>query len=67
MDRLVHVYKGMLGDHCVCDQALRPISASEWVMVCMTSGDHEPRRENYIAIARTGDVGVTGSAPERAG
>jgi hypothetical protein len=67
MDRLVHVYKGMPGDQCVCDQALRPISASEWVMVCMTSGDHEPRRENYIAIARTGDAGVTGSAPERAG
>ena len=54
MDRLVRVYKGMPGDQCVCDQALRPISASEWVMVCMTSGDHEPRRENYIAIARTG-------------
>jgi hypothetical protein len=67
MDRLVHVYKGMPGDQCVCDQALRPISASEWVMVCMTSGDHEPRRENYIAIARTGAAGVTGSAPERAG
>ena len=67
MDRLVHVYKGMPGDQCVCDQALRPISASEWVMVCMTSGDHEPRRENYIAIARTGDAGVTGSAPERVG
>ena len=54
MDRLVHVYKGMPGDHCVYDQALPPISASEWVIVSMTSGDHEPRRENYIAIARTG-------------
>ena len=67
MDRLLHVYTGMPGDQCVCDQALRPINASEWVIVSMTSGDHEPRRENYIAIARTGDAGVTGSAPERAG
>ena len=67
MDRLVHVYKGMPGDHCVYDQALPPISASEWVIVSMTSGDHEPRHENYIAIARTGDAGVTGLAPERVG
>ncbi|MDP6699842.1 MAG: hypothetical protein QGH25_09340 [Candidatus Latescibacteria bacterium] len=49
------------------DQALRPISASEWVIVFMTGGDHGPRRKNYIAIARTGDAGVTGLAPERVG
>ncbi|MBK34908.1 MAG: hypothetical protein CME26_05185 [Gemmatimonadetes bacterium] len=63
-DRLVHVYKGTPGDHCVCDQALRPVSDMEWVIIFMTGGDHEPRRENYIALCRTTDGGATWSNPE---
>ncbi len=63
-DRLVHVYKGTPGDHCVCDQALRPVSEDEWVIVFMTGGDHEPQKENYIALCRTTDAGATWSKPE---
>lgn len=63
-DRLVHVYKGTPGDHCVCDQALRILPDGDWVIVFMTGGDHEPRKENYIAIVRSSDEGATWSKPE---
>lgn len=64
LDRLVHVYKGTPGDHCVCDQALRRLPDGERLIVFMTGGDHEPRRDNYIALCRSVDEGMTWSAPE---
>lgn len=64
-DRLVHVYKGTPGDHCVCDQALRILPSGQWVIVFMTGGDHEPRKENYIALVRSDDEGATWSKPEK--
>lgn len=63
-DRLVHVFKGTPGDHCVCDQALRQVGEQDWVIVFMTGGDHEPRKENYVALCRSPDEGVTWSEPE---
>ena len=63
-DRLVHVYKGIPGDHCVCDQALRILPSGQWVIVFMTGGDHELRKENYIAIVRSDDEGGTWGKPE---
>ena len=64
IDRLVHVYKGVPGDHCVCDQALRILPSGQWIIVFMTGGDHEPRRENYIALVRSDDEGTTWSKTE---
>jgi hypothetical protein len=63
-DRLIHVYKGTPGDHCVCDQALRILPSGQWVIVFMTGGDHEPRKENYIALVRSDDEGATWSRLE---
>jgi len=64
MDRLIHVFKGTPGDHCVCDQALRRMPDGSWAIIFMTGGDHEPRKENYIAICRSHDEGATWSRPE---
>ena len=63
-DVLRHVYKGAPPDHCVCDQALRALPNGEWVIVFMTGGDHEPRKENYIAQCRSGDRGQSWSVPQ---
>jgi len=63
-DRLVHVYKGVPGQLCVCDQALRQLPGGERLIVFMTGGDTEPRRENYIALCRSADGGATWSPPE---
>ncbi|MBN1345530.1 MAG: exo-alpha-sialidase [Phycisphaerae bacterium] len=60
-DRLVHVYKGSPPDHCVCDQALRILPDKTWAIFFMTGGDHEPRKENYIAMCRSNDRGNTWS------
>ena len=62
-DRLVHVYKGAPPDHCVCDQALRLAPNGEFAIIFMTGGDHEPRKENYIALCRSNDRGATWSRP----
>lgn len=64
MDKLAFVYKGSPPDHCVCDQALRQLPNGEWVIIFMTGGDHEPRKENYIAMCRSKDRGVTWGKPE---
>jgi len=64
LDRLVHVYKGTPGDHCVCDQALRQVAGGDRMVIFMTGGDHEPRLENYIAICRSRDGGTTWSEPQ---
>lgn len=63
MDRLTHVYKGIPGDHCVCDQALRQMPDGTWAIIFMIGGDHEPRKDNYIAICRSDDHGQTWSDP----
>ena len=65
MDKLKHVYKGSPPDHCVCDQALRQFPNSDWGIIFMTGGDHEPRRENYIAMCRSKDRGATWSKAEK--
>ena len=64
MDRFTHVYKGAPPDHCVCDQALRPLPNGEWAIIFMTGGDHEPRKENYVAMCRSQDRGATWGKPE---
>ena len=64
MDRFRHVYKGAPPDHCCCDQALRALPNGEWVIVFMTGGDHEPRKENYVALCRSTDGGDTWGKPE---
>ena len=64
MDRFTHVYKGSPPDHCVCDQALRRLPNGDWVIIFMTGGDHEPRKENYVVLCRSKDRGVTWSKPE---
>ncbi|MBM3238428.1 exo-alpha-sialidase [Candidatus Poribacteria bacterium] len=64
MDRFTHVYKGSPPDHCVCDQALRLLPNGDWAIFFMTGGDHEPRKENYIAVCRSKDHGATWSKPE---
>ena len=64
MDRFTHVYKGSPPDHCVCDQALRQLPNGEWAIIFMTGGDHEPRKDNYIAMCRSKDQGTTWSKPE---
>jgi hypothetical protein len=60
----VHVYKGAPPDICVCDQALRRLPNGEWAIFFMTGGDTEPRKENYIAVCRSKDRGVTWTKPE---
>ena len=40
-------------DHCVCDQALRQLANGDWAIFFMTGGDHEPRKDNYIAVCRS--------------
>jgi predicted neuraminidase len=62
--RLVHVYKGTPGNHCVCDQALRQMPDGSWAIIFMTGGNSEPERENHIAICRSTDNGETWSAPK---
>jgi len=64
MDRCTHVYKGSPPDHCCCDQALRQLPNGEWIVVFMTGGDHEPRKENYVALCRSKDRGATWGKPE---
>lgn len=64
MDRLVHVYKGHPPDHCVCDQALRQLPDGSWAILFMTGGDHEPRKENFVALCRSTDRGKTWSKRE---
>ena len=64
MDRLVHVYKGAPPDICVCDQALRRLPNGEWAIFFMTGGDTEPRKENYVALCRSGNRGATWSKKE---
>ena len=64
MDKFTHVYKGSPPDHCVCDQALRRLPNGDWAIFFMTGGEHEPRKENYIAVCRSKDHGVTWSKPE---
>lgn len=64
MDRFIHVYKGFPPDHCVCDQALRQLPNGEWAIFFVTGGDHEPHKENYIAMCRSKDRGATWSKPE---
>jgi len=64
MDKFTHVYKGSPPDHCVCDQALRQLQNGDWAIFFMTGGDHEPRKENYIAVCRSKDRGTTWSKPE---
>jgi predicted neuraminidase len=64
MDRFTHVYKGTPPDHCVCDQALRQLPSGDWAIIFMTGGEHEPRKENYVAICRSQDRGATWSQPE---
>jgi len=64
MDKLIHVYKGSPPDHCVCDQALRQLPNGDWAIFFMTGGEHEPRKENYIAVCRSKDHGETWSKPE---
>jgi len=64
MDKFVHVYKGSPPDHCVCDQALRQLPNGDWAIFFMTGGDHEPRKENYIAVCRSNNQGIIWSKPE---
>ncbi len=64
MDRYSLVYKGHPPDHCCCDQAVRLFPNGEFGCIFMTGGDHEPRRENYIALCRSADEGLTWSKPE---
>lgn len=62
--RMTLVYKGAPPDLCVCDQALRVLPDGSWAIFLMTGGDTEPRKENYIALCRSADQGVTWSKPE---
>ena len=62
---LKHIYKGFPPDHCVCDQALRQFPNGDWGIIFMTGGDHEPRKENYIALCRSTDRGNTWGKPEK--
>ncbi len=64
MDRYSHVYKGSPPDHCCCDQALRLLPNGEWAVIFMTGGDHEPRKENFVALCRSRDEGRTWGRPE---
>lgn len=64
MDRYSHVYKGAPPDHCCCDQALRLLPNGEFGCIFMTGGDHEPRKENYVAMCRSLDRARTWSGPE---
>jgi len=63
-DMFVHVYKGTPPDHCVCDQALRQLPNGDWAIFFMTGGDHEPRKDNYIAVCRSADRGKTWTRPQ---
>ncbi|NOZ21911.1 MAG: exo-alpha-sialidase [Planctomycetes bacterium] len=56
-DKLAAVYTGTPPDVCVCDQALRIMPNGDWVIIFMTGGDTEPRKENYIALCRSTDKG----------
>ncbi|MEW6355028.1 MAG: sialidase family protein [Planctomycetota bacterium] len=58
-DMLVEVYKGTPPDVCVCDQALRIMPNGDWVIIFMTGGETEPRKENHIALCRSTDKGKT--------
>ena len=59
MDRKALVYKGMIPDHCCCDQALRLLPNGEWIVAFMTGGNSEPERANFVALCRSADQGET--------
>ncbi len=63
-DRKSLVYRGSPPDSTAVDQALRILPSGEWVVLFMTGGTGEPRRENFIALCRSSDRGVSWSAAE---
>lgn len=57
MDRKSLVYRGTSPDTTTVDQALRILPDGEWVVIFVTGGTAEPRKENYIALCRSSDRG----------